>query len=298
MRDEANDYELIEDFSAAARKRLVEARGDELRALLDLAFSNLPDVSLAAFGFRGDDPIADAVSWAVDRFRVRGPRHGPRPCAFAQLPHLHRGSLLARAEGRPQGLRSPHCGARGALCSLIQTACEQRPRNTPPPAPSATSSPVRCRAFAIGHALTWWASGSQGRSGCGETGSAGVAKDDVPTAAEHLSKRQRKRLRARRHVPLPLLLPPPPDRHASGASRAGVSAHQPLRLPERASVSRRGARARPPGLGARRRARCRADSGGRARDTCFTVASTSRARRAPLRCATASQPCSPGGRLA
>ena len=72
MRDEANDYELIEDFSAAARRQLVEARGDEIRLLLDSAFSDFvdaqPGVSLAAFGFRGDDPIAEAVSWAMDWF--------------------------------------------------------------------------------------------------------------------------------------------------------------------------------------------------------------------------------------
>jgi hypothetical protein len=71
MRGEAND-ERIEDFSAEARGRLVAARGDEIRWLLDAAFSDFvdaePEVSLAAFGFRGDDPIADAVTWAIERF--------------------------------------------------------------------------------------------------------------------------------------------------------------------------------------------------------------------------------------
>jgi hypothetical protein len=65
-------YESIEDFGVEARTRLIDTRGDEIRLLLDSAFSDFvdaePDVSLAAFGFHGDDPIADAVRWAMDRF--------------------------------------------------------------------------------------------------------------------------------------------------------------------------------------------------------------------------------------
>jgi hypothetical protein len=65
-------YESIEDFGVEARTRLVDTRGDEIRLLLDSAFSDFvdaePDVSLAAFGFHGDDPIVDAVRWAMDRF--------------------------------------------------------------------------------------------------------------------------------------------------------------------------------------------------------------------------------------
>lgn len=70
----ANDkrYEPIDEWSREARGRLVDLRGDEIRILLDAAFSDFldaePNASLAAFGFRGDDPVAEAVEWSLDRF--------------------------------------------------------------------------------------------------------------------------------------------------------------------------------------------------------------------------------------
>ncbi|WP_437737342.1 hypothetical protein [Sorangium sp. So ce1335] len=65
-------YQPIEDFTREGRQRLVAERGEEIRFLLDKAFTDFldaePDVSLAAFGFRGDDPVSEAVEWAVTRF--------------------------------------------------------------------------------------------------------------------------------------------------------------------------------------------------------------------------------------
>ncbi len=67
-----SEYEIIDDFGREARTRLVEERKDEIRWLLDQAFSDFvdaePEVSLASFGFRGDDPVAEAVDWAIHRF--------------------------------------------------------------------------------------------------------------------------------------------------------------------------------------------------------------------------------------
>lgn len=69
MRAEA--YDPIDDWSREGRWLLVETRGDEIRALLDLAFSGFIDdepTGLSAFGFHGDDPVSQAVEWAIDRF--------------------------------------------------------------------------------------------------------------------------------------------------------------------------------------------------------------------------------------
>ncbi|WP_437878396.1 hypothetical protein [Sorangium sp. So ce513] len=72
MERDLKGYEPIEDFSREGRRRLVEERGEEIRLLLDKAFTEFldaePDVSLAAFSFRGDDPVSEAVEWAVTRF--------------------------------------------------------------------------------------------------------------------------------------------------------------------------------------------------------------------------------------
>lgn len=64
-------YDPIEDWSPEGRRRLVETRGDEIRALLDLAFTDFVDsqgVGLSAYGFYQDDPVGEAVEWAMDRF--------------------------------------------------------------------------------------------------------------------------------------------------------------------------------------------------------------------------------------
>jgi hypothetical protein len=72
MERDPEKYEPIEDFSREGRQRLVEERGDEIRLLLEEAFTAFldaePDIGLAAFGFRGDDLVSVAVEWAATRF--------------------------------------------------------------------------------------------------------------------------------------------------------------------------------------------------------------------------------------
>ncbi|MCB9764434.1 MAG: hypothetical protein H6739_31965 [Alphaproteobacteria bacterium] len=51
------------------RRRLVAERGLELRLLLDEAFTAFCDRrDLHPYGFRGEDPITEAVEWAIDFF--------------------------------------------------------------------------------------------------------------------------------------------------------------------------------------------------------------------------------------
>lgn len=73
--ERAENYESIEDWSVDGRRRLADARGDEIRRLLDDGFTALldaeRDVSLAAFGFRGDDPVVEAIEWSIDCFATR-----------------------------------------------------------------------------------------------------------------------------------------------------------------------------------------------------------------------------------
>ncbi len=64
-------YDPIEDWTVEGRRRLVETRGDEIRALLDLAFTDFVDsqgVGLSAYGFYQEDPVGEAVEWTMDRF--------------------------------------------------------------------------------------------------------------------------------------------------------------------------------------------------------------------------------------
>jgi hypothetical protein len=62
-------YESIVDWSREGRARLVEQRGDEIRALLRLAFGSFCERrELGPFGFRGEDPLDEAVEWSVARF--------------------------------------------------------------------------------------------------------------------------------------------------------------------------------------------------------------------------------------
>lgn len=67
-------YTPIHDWSPRGRRRLVEERGDELRLLLDLAFTEFVDhhdVPLSAFRFGrdGGDPVTEAVEWCIERFQ-------------------------------------------------------------------------------------------------------------------------------------------------------------------------------------------------------------------------------------
>jgi len=62
-------YESIVDWSREGRALLVEQRGDEIRALLWLAFGSFCERrALEPFGFRGEDPLDEAVEWSVARF--------------------------------------------------------------------------------------------------------------------------------------------------------------------------------------------------------------------------------------
>ena len=62
----------IVDWSHEGRRALVAAHEHELRCLLEEAFTlfvDEPGASLAAFGFRGDDPVLEAAEWSLVRFR-------------------------------------------------------------------------------------------------------------------------------------------------------------------------------------------------------------------------------------
>lgn len=66
---ETSHYEPIADWSREARAHLVAQRGDEVRTLLRIAFMNFYEQGdLAPFGFRGEDPVEEAVEWSVSRF--------------------------------------------------------------------------------------------------------------------------------------------------------------------------------------------------------------------------------------
>jgi hypothetical protein len=65
-------YPPITDWSPAARAALVAGQEPTIRLLLDEAFTvflDEPQASLRPYGFRGDDPVSDAVDFCVARFR-------------------------------------------------------------------------------------------------------------------------------------------------------------------------------------------------------------------------------------
>ena len=69
MTDHQAAYDPIHDWTQEGRLRLLAERGYEIRLLLDEAFSNFCDQDeLAPFGFRGEDPVAQAVEFAIERF--------------------------------------------------------------------------------------------------------------------------------------------------------------------------------------------------------------------------------------
>ena len=71
MSEELGEFEPIEDWSLEGRRRLVEARQDEILLALDTAFTDFADDHrLAPFGFHADDPVEEAARWALDRFRT------------------------------------------------------------------------------------------------------------------------------------------------------------------------------------------------------------------------------------
>lgn len=66
-------YDRIDDWSVEGRRALVTSRGDEIRLLLDEAFSRFADSqSLTPFGFllseECGDAITAAVEWSIERF--------------------------------------------------------------------------------------------------------------------------------------------------------------------------------------------------------------------------------------
>lgn len=71
-------YEPITDWSREGRARLVAQRVDEIRAFLLVAFRRFYDHrELEPFGFRGEDPLGEAVEWSIARFASGelDPRH-------------------------------------------------------------------------------------------------------------------------------------------------------------------------------------------------------------------------------
>jgi hypothetical protein len=71
--DLAANYSPITDWTPEGRSALVRARGWEIRLLLDEAFTTLldePGEQLSDYGFRGDDPVTEAVAWCVQRFET------------------------------------------------------------------------------------------------------------------------------------------------------------------------------------------------------------------------------------
>lgn len=65
-------YPPITDWSPGARAALVARDEPMIRLLLDEAFTvflDEPQASLRAYGFRGDDPVSEAVDFCVARFR-------------------------------------------------------------------------------------------------------------------------------------------------------------------------------------------------------------------------------------
>ena len=66
---EKKEFAPIADWSPEGRRRLVEERGSEIRLELDETFSAYADQrELGWYGFRGTDPVDDAVEWALERF--------------------------------------------------------------------------------------------------------------------------------------------------------------------------------------------------------------------------------------
>lgn len=120
-------YASITDWSVEGRRRLVDARGDVIRLLLDGAFTELVDagVSLGEYGFRGDDPVSEAVEWCIERFSR----------ADLDPRSLHSGSASERlfTEGAfwlsqrvgaaaYRGIRARQVGAAGAMDRVTDTA--------------------------------------------------------------------------------------------------------------------------------------------------------------------------------
>lgn len=69
--DTTSEFERIEDWSREGRLGFFRNHETAIRLALDLAFTDLMDsaaVSLVRFGFRGDDPVAEAVEWSIERF--------------------------------------------------------------------------------------------------------------------------------------------------------------------------------------------------------------------------------------
>lgn len=67
-------YPVIEDWSVEGRRALIEREAPRIRALLDQAFTDFcDDYELSRWGFRGDDAVAEAVEWCVERFCAEKP---------------------------------------------------------------------------------------------------------------------------------------------------------------------------------------------------------------------------------
>jgi hypothetical protein len=128
-----NPYEPIDDWSPSGRASLVAQRGTEIRLLLDAAFTTFCDEhDLAAFGFRGDDLVAEAVEWCVNAFVQRDLdpaklRAGSRSFRlFTEVRFWLAQKVGARALGQLLQVRQEAAGLTGA-------AVEEPPSPAEPP---------------------------------------------------------------------------------------------------------------------------------------------------------------------
>jgi hypothetical protein len=121
----SDTYPAIEDWSLGARRSLVEAQGDRLRHLLRLGFFEFYEtIELSAFGFRGEDPVEEAVVDALGRFtserfdpskvRERTWRLFTQPCFWLALKVGRTSYQRIRAQGQRRAASLPIDGAVGA----------------------------------------------------------------------------------------------------------------------------------------------------------------------------------------
>ncbi len=63
-------YPPITDWSREGRRRFLGAHRDVAACLLDVAFGRVEEdgYDLRAFGFKGEDPVTEAVTWSLGRF--------------------------------------------------------------------------------------------------------------------------------------------------------------------------------------------------------------------------------------
>lgn len=137
-------YERIMDWTTAGRARLVDERGDEIRALLTFAFRRDYDsYQLKSFGFRGDDPFTEAVEWSIQRFATV--ELHPDKCTPTFRLFTQPRFWLAQKVGRSGYLRLKHAqnGPKPSDPAELERAGHPTPDNAPTHAAVTTASPER-----------------------------------------------------------------------------------------------------------------------------------------------------------